>query len=141
MYLIDTNVISELRKERAGRADARVVNWARRVGVGQMFVAAHTLFELELGVLLLQRRDPVQAAVLRGWLQQSVLNAFEGRILPASGEAALRYTALHVARTRPERDAWIAATALVHGMTVVTRNVEDFQPMDVVVLNPWDYLG
>jgi predicted nucleic acid-binding protein len=106
-----------------------------------MFVAAHTIFELELGVLLLQRRDPAQAAVLRGWLQQSVLNAFEERILPASGEVALRCAALHIARTRPERDAWIAATALVHGMTVVTRNVADFEPMGVGVLNPWNFEG
>jgi predicted nucleic acid-binding protein len=141
MYRIDTNVVSKLRKEKAVRAAAQVVGWARGIGVGQMFLAAHTIYELKLGVLLLERRDPMQAGILRGWLQQSGLMAFAGRILSANSDVALRFAALHVARTRPERDAWIAATALVHGMTVVTRDVADFEPMGVAVLNPWEYLG
>jgi predicted nucleic acid-binding protein len=139
MYLIDTNVVSELRKEEAGRAHPRVTAWAQAMDRSRMFVAAHTIFELELGVLLLDQRDHAQAAVLRGWLHNRVLKAFAGRILVADSNVALRCAALNVPKTRPERDAWIAATALVHGLTVVTRNVADFQPIGVAVVNPWEY--
>lgn len=96
---------------------------------------------MEKGILSLERRDNTQGAVLRKWLRQVILVGFPGRILPVDLEIATRCAALHVSETRPERDAWIAATALVHGMTVVTRNVADFEPMGVAVLNPWEYLG
>ncbi len=93
----------------------------------------------ENGVLRLESRDEVQGAILRRWFEDVVLKVFAGRILSADGDVARCCAALNVPKTRPERDAWIAATALVHGMTVVTRNVADFQPMGVTVLNPWEY--
>lgn len=139
MYLIDTNVVSELRRHEAGRAHPRVAAWARNVKAAGMYLAAHTIFELELGVRLMERRDEFQASILRNWLRERVLSGFAGRILPADQNVALRCAALHVPVTRPERDAWIAATALVHGMIVVTRNVADFEPMGVAVVNPWDF--
>ena len=137
MYLLDTNVVSELRKAKSGRADPNVVAWAQPIPVGSLFLSAITVLELEMGVLLIERRDAVQGKVLRAWLDQSVLPAFEGRILPVDVEVARRCARMHVPDPRSERDALIAATALVHGMTVVTRNVPDFSGLDLTLLDPW----
>ena len=137
MYLLDTNVVSELRKAKVGRADPNVVAWAQPIPVGSLFLSAITILELELGVLLIERRDAAQGKVLRAWLDQSVLPAFEGRILPVDVEVARRCARMHVPDRRSERDALIAATALVHGMTVVTRNVPDFSGLDLTLLDPW----
>ena len=137
MYLLDTNVVSELRKTKSGRADLNVIAWAQPIPVGSLFLSAITVLEIELGVLLIERRDPAQGKVLRAWLDQSVLPAFEGRILPVDLEVARRCARMHVPDPRSERDALIAATALVHGMTVVTRNVPDFSGLDLTLLDPW----
>ena len=91
-----------------------------------------------MGTLSLNRRDPQQAAILRAWLDTRVLQAFADRLLPVNLAVAKQCARLHVPDPQAERDAMIAATALVHGMTVVTRNVADFQPSGVPVLNPWD---
>jgi len=137
MWLLDTNVVSELRKVRTGRADPQVAAWADAVAAASLFVSVITLHELELGVLLAERRDPAQGAILRTWLDSRVQPAFTGRILPVDEPVARLAARLHVPDPRPVRDALIAATAQVHGMTVVTRDVADFAPMDVSVLNPW----
>jgi toxin FitB len=105
--------------------------------VAGFFISTITLMELEAGVLLVQRRDADQGAMLRAWLNGQVIPGFAGRILPVDDAVALRCAALHVPDPRPERDALIAATALVHGMTVVTRKVADFAPTGVALLNPW----
>ena len=138
MFLLDTNVVSELRKAGAGRADARVVAWAASVAVSELHLSAITVLELELGILQLQRRDPVQAAVLRKWMDQNVLPAFRDRVLPVDVQVALRCAALHVPDRRAERDCLIAATALIHSLTVVTRNADDFKGTGAVLLNPWE---
>lgn len=137
MYVLDTNVVSELRKVRAGKADRNVAAWTESVDAAELYVSAITIMELELGVLSIERKDAVQGAVLRAWLEQHVLPEFSGRTIPVDTAVALRCARLHVPDKRGERDALIAATALVHGMTVVTRNVEDFQPTGVPLLNPW----
>lgn len=136
-YLLDTNVVSELRKVRLGRANPGVAQWADGVNAADLYLSVVTVQELEMGVLLLLRRDPAQGAVLRSWLDTQVLPAFAQRTLPVDLAVAQRSAALHVPNPRPVRDGLIAATALVHGMTVVTRNVADFQPCGVPVLNPW----
>lgn len=137
MYLIDTNVVSELRRAGSGRADPDVVAWAEHADPATLFLSVVSLHELELGVRLKQHRDPRQGQLLRQWLDQQVVPAFAGRILPVD-EAVVRCSAaLHVPDPRPLRDALIAATALVHAMVVVTRNVGDFLPTGVEVLNPW----
>lgn len=138
MFLLDTNVVSELRKAKAGKADANVTAWASAVPYGSLFISAITVLELEMGVLLVERRDSTQGAILREWLDKHVLPAFHDRILPIDVAVAQRCARLHVPDPRAERDALIAATALVHGMTVVTRNIGDFQSTGVPVLNPWD---
>jgi predicted nucleic acid-binding protein len=137
MFLLDTNVVSELRKVRAGKADQQVAVWADSVEASDLYVSVITIQELEIGVLLAERRDPVQGAVLRVWLNDHVLTAFAGRILTVDMAVAQRSARLHVPDPHPVRDGLIAATALVHGMTVVTRNVADFESTGVPVLNPW----
>lgn len=135
MFLLDTNVISELRKP---RANANVVAWAKTVIAPRLFISAITLKELETGVLRMERRDPAQGKVLRTWLKQHVMPAFDARILPVDAAVALRCARLHVPDCTNESDALIAATALVHGLTVVTRNIGDFQSSGVALINPWD---
>ena len=137
MFLLDTNVVSELRKIRLGRADANVARWADSVDAADLYLSAITVQELEIGVLLAQRRDPQQCAIFRTWLDRQVLPAFAGRILPVDTAVARRSAGLHVPDPRPLSDGLIAGTALVHGMTVVTRNIGDFAPMGVALLNPW----
>lgn len=137
MNLLDTNVVSELRKLKSGRTDPQVSRWASSAPAGGFFISVITLMELETGVLLVLRRDPARGALLRVWMDEQVIPGFAGRVLPVDDAVALRCAALHVPDPRPERDALIAATALVHGLTVVTRNVADFTPMGVALFNPW----
>ncbi|MDE9553016.1 type II toxin-antitoxin system VapC family toxin [Xenorhabdus bovienii] len=138
MYVLDTNVVSELRKIRAEKADPNVAKWAESVDAVDLFVSAITIMELELGILLIERKDATQGTLLRAWLEQHVLPEFAERTLPVDTAVAQRCARLHVPDRASERDALIAATALVHGMTVVTRNVADFQPTGVTILNPWE---
>ena len=138
MFLLDTNVVSELRKIRMGRADKNVMQWADSVDAADLYLSAITVQELEMGVLLLERRDPPQGAIFRTWFESHVLPAFAGRILPVDTAVAQRCAALHVPDPRPAMDSLIAATALVHGMTLVTRNVADFLSSGVAILNPWE---
>lgn len=137
-YVLDTNVVSELRKVRLGKANTNVAAWAQSVNATELFVSAITLMELELGVLSIERKDTAQGALLRLWFEQQVLPEFSERTLPVDRAVALRCARLHVLDKRGERDALIVATALVHGMTVVTRNVADFKPTGVALLNPWE---
>ena len=137
MYLLDTNAVSELRKVRAGKADRHVAVWADSVDATDLYLSAITILELETGILLAERRDPAQGAIFRAWLDAHVLPAFTGRILVVDTAVAQRSARLQVPDPRPLRDGLIAATALVHGMTIVTRNVADFEPTGVAVLNPW----
>lgn len=137
MYLLDTNVVSELRKIRHGKADRHVAAWAERVDAADLYLSVITLQELEIGVLLAERRDPAQGALLRLWLNQHVLPAFDGRILAVDAAVAQRSARLHVPDPRPVRDGLIAATALVHGLSVVTRNVADFEVAGLTLVNPW----
>jgi predicted nucleic acid-binding protein len=138
MFLLDTNVVSELRKVRAGRADANVARWAASIGAATVYISAITVMELEIGVLLAERRDPSQGAILRRWLQGQVLKEFEGRILPIDLSVAQQCARLHVPDPKSERDALIAATGLVHGLAVASRNVRDFAVTGVSLIDPWE---
>jgi toxin FitB len=141
MYLLDTNVVSELRKAATTRADANVVTWAARIAVPMLFISSVTVLELEIGVLQIERRDPSQGALLRKWLEGQVLKAFEGKILPFDTAAARRCSVLRVPDRRADRDVMIAAIALVHGMHVVTRNKADFAAAGVELINPWNLVA
>ena len=139
MFVLDTDVVSELRKVAAGKGHRQVAAWSGQVALGETFLASITIHELELGILLLERKDKRRGAILRAWIDTRVLTEFEGRILPIDVAVARRCAKLHVPDPRPMRDALIAATALVHSMTVVTRNVRGFEPMGVEILNPWEW--
>ncbi|WP_207461008.1 type II toxin-antitoxin system VapC family toxin [Azospirillum sp. SYSU D00513] len=135
MFLLDTNAISELR--RPARANPGLLAWAMSTAPIDMFISAITLLEIELGAALVGRRDAAQGTALRTWIDSQVILAFRDRILPVDADVAQRYATLHVPDPRPQSDSLIAATALVHRLTVVTRNVRDFEPMGVPLLNPW----
>jgi predicted nucleic acid-binding protein len=137
MLLLDTNVISELRKTANNRVDPAVAAWAAQQDPESTFISAVTLFEIEQGVLRMERRDRRQGAALRRWFEARVLPGFDGRILPFDTAVARRCAALHVPDPKPERDAMIAAAALVHGLTLATRNVTDFRALGVKLVDPW----
>ncbi len=138
MFLLDTNVVSEIRKIRTGKADRNVADWVETLATASLFVSAITVHELEIGVQLAERRDPSQGAMLRSWLDNQVLATFDRRILAVDAAVGRCAAKLHVPDPRPINDAFIAATALIHGLTIVTRNVADFEATGASVLNPWE---
>ena len=137
MYLLDTNVIAELRKQTSWKADKNVVAWARSVPADSLYISVITLMELEMGVLSIQRKDPHQGNILRLWLDSQVIPAFSNRLLAIDVPIAQCCASLHIPDPRSERDALIAATGIVNGMTVVTPNLADFEPTGVKTFNPW----
>lgn len=137
MYLLDTNVVSALR--RADRAPASLLRWAESVDADETYLSVVSVLEIEIGINSRARTDPTQAGILRDWFDRDVLARFEERVLPIDTAIALRCAALHVPDRRPERDALIAATALVHGLTVVTRNISDFIGTGVALIDPWSF--
>jgi predicted nucleic acid-binding protein len=136
MYILDTNVISELRK--AGKTHQNVKKWAERLPSASLYISVISVLELEIGILLIERRDKEQGAILRAWMDRHVLPTFSGRILAIDTTVVQRCATLHLPNPRSDRDALIGATALVHGLIVATRNVADFERAGVGVLNPWE---
>ena len=137
-YLLDTNVVSELRKVRAGTGDSRVTAWSESLIAEFTCISVITVLEIEQGMLSMERRDPRQGAMLRAWLEEMVLPGFAGRILPVDLAVVRKCAALHVPDPMDDRDSLIAATALVHGLTLVTRNVRPFENTGVEIFNPWE---
>jgi predicted nucleic acid-binding protein len=138
MFLLDTNVVSEARKSGDARADVNVVAWLSTADPATLYISPITLQEIEVGILRAELRDAVKGSHLRKWMNDRLIPEFAGRVLPIDAAIALRCASLHVPITQSDNDAWIAATALVHNMTVVTRNIADFQRTGVRLLNPWD---
>ncbi|MEW9612916.1 type II toxin-antitoxin system VapC family toxin [Shinella sp. S4-D37] len=138
MLLLDTNVVSELRKVASGRAHPNVAAWNETVDPAETFISSVVLHELEIGVRLVEHNDAIAGKVLRSWLENTVLTAFSGRILPLDEAAAVQAAQWHVPNPKPINDAYIAATALNRRMTLVTRNIKDFEGMGVALTNPWD---
>lgn len=135
MFILDTNVVSELRKGKKAHRSVKI--WAQALPSASFYLSVVSILELEIGILLLERRDRQQGGILRAWMDGHVLPSFSGRILPIDTVVAQRCAVLHVPNPRSDRDALIAATALVHGMTIVSRNVSHFQPTGVRAVNPW----
>ena len=139
MYLLDTNVLSELRKAKTEKINESVEAWAKHVPATNLYLSVITVLEIELGVLLKERSDNHQGKILRHWLTDHVMPTFRGRILAVDTSVAVRCASLHVPDPKSYRDSFIAATAIVHNMTIVTRNVSDFFQTGVNIINPWDY--
>ncbi|MDR6819805.1 putative nucleic acid-binding protein [Neorhizobium sp. 2083] len=137
MLLLDTNVVSELRKVASGKADPNVVVWNETVDPAETFISSVVLHELEIGVRLVEHNDVAAGKVLRNWLENTVLTAFSGRVLPLDEAAAVQAARWHVPNPKPINDAYIAATAFTRRMTLVTRNIKDFEGMGVALVNPW----
>ena len=138
MYLLDTNVVSEIRKIQQGKADTHLSAWVRQIPANQMYISAITLLELETGIMRIERKDPAQGTTLRTWLEQQVKPTFRGRILPFDEYTAPICATMHTPDPKPITDSLIAATAKQHGLTVVTRNVKDFIETGVKVFNPFE---
>ena len=138
MYLLDPNIVSESRKLGTSRIDPNVAMWLSEIDAETTFVSAMTIFELEIGVQRMKRRDAKQGAALRRWFDDQVMTIYEHRTLPLTRAVALICAGLHIPDSKSERDAWIAATALDAKLTVVTRNVADFANMGVGLVNPFE---
>ena len=135
--LIDTDVISELSR-RTERINPSVRAWFTTLSIHDAYLSAITIEEIERGIVLIEKRDPIGSQRLRRWFQESVLTAFDTRIIPFDVEIAIQTAHLHLVRPRPTNDARIAATALVHGLTVATHNTRDFADMNVSLIDPFD---
>lgn len=135
MYLLDTNVVSELRHGKPNPSPV-VREWAASIPQSRFFLSAITVLELETGILRMERRDPPQGGALRRWFE-GLRAAFDGRILPFDAEAAMACAPMHVPDARNYRDAMIAATAVAHRFTLVTRNVRDVEHTGAKLFNPW----
>lgn len=136
-YLLDTNVVSELRKVGDGKADLNVRDWISAQDSRDLYISAITILELERGILGIQRRDIGQGSRLRAWMDGRVRPEFAERTISIDDAVATRCAHLHIPDRRNEADALIAATAIVHGLVVVTRNFQDFQGTGVVLVDPW----
>jgi predicted nucleic acid-binding protein len=131
-FLLDTNVVSEIRRGR----DANVATWASEVADADLYLSVLTPGEIRKGIERLRGRYPEQAEVFAAWLEQ-LRGHFANRILSIDDRVAEEWGRLNAPAERKTVDSLIAATARVHDLTVVTRNTGDFEPCDVAVLNPW----
>lgn len=134
-FLLDTNVLSELR--RPNQAERRVLNWFGTIAPAETFISAISIAELEQGAVKAERKQLPHAPVLRAWIDTYILRIYAGRILPVDAIIALQYGRLQPPDPLAYADVMIAATALVHGLTVVTRNTRHFAAFSVPLLNPW----
>lgn len=137
MYLLDTNIVSELRKAKSAKANLGVVNWAKSTQMHDLYISVITILEIQMGILNKASHDPHQASVLETWLQHHVMPSFEHRILPVDTAVAFQCARLHVPNRQADRDALIEATAITHGLTLVTRNIQDFRSDEIMLHNPW----
>lgn len=139
MYLLDTNIFRELRLLPKGKANPNVTAWAPTIKTEQFFTSVIVAMEIERGVLGMMYKDPAQGVMLRQWFEHTFKPSMNGRILGVDDTTAAICATLHVPNKSPENDAWIAATAIQHRFTLVTRNIADFQHTGVALLNPFDF--
>jgi predicted nucleic acid-binding protein len=136
MYLLDTSIVFELREAKSGRAEPGLSAWATGAARSDLFISAITLLELESAAAALERRDKAGGRSVRAWIADKVMPAFDGRILPV--DAAIVRRRVLIPYSDP-RDGLLAATALEHGLTLVTRNTAAFRAGRVKLFNPAGY--
>ncbi|ADG10049.1 type II toxin-antitoxin system VapC family toxin [Caulobacter segnis] len=136
MHLLDTEVVYALREAKGGRADPALTAWASGAARTSLFLSALTLLELETAVARAERKDKTQGPALRDWLDNRVGRAFDGRILPIDAAVVRRRASVSLT---DGRDALLAATALEHGLTLVTRDPAFAKLPRLKLLNPWAY--
>ena len=139
MYLIDTNIISEMRKIRHRKADPKLTAWVNSINSSLFYTSIVVMMELQRGVMGKHRTDPEQGKRLQQWFDISVKAIFDKRVLYINDHIAEVCAGLHVPNPKPENDAWIAATAIANGLTLVTRNVSDFDGIAVDIINPFTF--
>jgi predicted nucleic acid-binding protein len=137
MYLLDTRIVVEIGKAKSGGTDPGLAAWAAGVDRQRLFVSAIALLELDAAAAHLARRDRSAGGVLQAWIDDRVMAAFEGRILPVDAPVARRRAQLAYPDSR---NGLLAATALVHGLTLVTRNLAAFRAGRVRTFDPWGYV-
>lgn len=137
MYLLDTNIISEMRKVKQGKADNVFTEWLAQVDVDKFYISVVSVMELERGVLRIENKDAKQGEILRNWLDKLLVQMFSGRVLDINHQTAIICANLHVPNKSPENDSWIAATAIQHNLTLITRNTKDFKHANVKLFNPF----
>ena len=138
MYLLDTNIISELKKLDSGKIHPQVQRWAYSINLMQTKISVVSITEIRTGILSLTRKDQAQAASLDNGFTNRLLPAYRTRTLSVDTEVALICAQLHIPTKRPINDAYIAATAIAHNLTLVTRNVRDFQGLPLMLENPFE---
>lgn len=136
-YLLDTNILSEVRKP---HGDANVRSWFAEVGSDELYVSVLTLGEVRQGTERLKRRDEAQAAVIERWLE-GLAASYRERLLPVDLEVVDAWGRLNVPDPLPVIDGLLAATALVHSLTLVTRNTKDVERSGVPLINPFEFGG
>ncbi len=137
MYILDNNVISELRKIKSSKANDGVVQWIKDKPRNQLFTCDIVIMEIYRGILLKERKDIVQASHLRSWFNNFVMAYFDGRILGIDHNVSLICAGFHVPNPRAENDTWIASIAKYHNMILVTRNEKDFENLPIKIINPF----
>ena len=138
MYLLNTNIISELKKLDSGKIHPQVQRWAYSINLMQTKISVVSIIEIRTGILSLARKDQAQAASLDNWFTNRLLPAYRTRTLSVDTEVALICAQLHIPAKRPINDTYIAATAIAHNLTPVTRNVRDFQGLPLILENPFE---
>jgi len=138
MYLLNTNIISELKKLDSGKIHPQVQRWAYSINLMQTKISVVSIIEIRTGILSLARKDQAQAASLDNWFTNRLLPAYRTRTLSVDTEVALICAQLHIPAKRPINDAYIAATAIAHNLTLVTCNVRDFQGLPLMLENPFE---
>ena len=138
MYLLDTNIISELKKLDSGKIHPQVQRWTYSINLMQTKISVVSITEIRTGILSLARKDQAQAASLDNWFTNRLLPAYRTKTLPVDTKVALIYAQLNVPNKRPINDAYIAATAIAHKLKLVTRNIQDFQGMPITLENPFE---
>ncbi|WP_439235201.1 type II toxin-antitoxin system VapC family toxin [Lonepinella koalarum] len=137
MYLLDSNIIAEIRKIKSGKANTGVVNWIKQRPITQLYTCEIVIMEILRGIALKKRKDPVQAQSLQNWFDGFVLPTFSGRILTINTQTSRICATFHTPNPRPENDCWIAAIASANKLTLLTRNTKDFQDLPISIINPF----